>query len=443
MAKLQLAKGARDIPPEIKLIKNEVINKLQTSFERYGFSPIETPILERMETLNAKFAAGEASDALSEIFNVTDNANRALALRFDLTVPFARYVAMNKGMKMPIKRYEIGRVYRDGPIKLGRYREFWQSDCDIVGTKSMLAEAELLAIAQNFFKSINVDTVIKVNNRKVLTVILKQVGIETKKEIESAIISIDKLDKIQISGVTKELLEKGFNEEQTNKLFQIIKPGITIKQLKDKLGYPEAMQGLKELEELFSYLKSQGTNSAVFDISLARGLAYYTGTVFEAFDKDPSGPVKSSLCGGGRYDDMIGGFQGGNQIVPAVGISFGIEPTIDILKSQKQKGDKNKPLAKSPAQLYIIPIGDEAVTNKCLEIASEFREADINVAFSIGKKGVSKNLDYANYQGIPFVAIIGKNELETDKISLKNMFTGDEQKISVEEAVLLLEKSKN
>lgn len=424
---LQLAKGVRDIPPETKLIKNKVINNLQTSFEKFGFAPLETPMIERLETLSAKFAAGEASDALQEIFNVTDNANRKLALRFDLTVPLARYVAMNKDIKFPLKRYEIGRVYRDGPIKLGRYREFWQCDIDIVGTKSMLAEAELLAVASNFFQSINVEVKIKVNNRKILTGILEQAGIKTAKKQEEAIISIDKLDKIQRKGVEAELKEKGFTSKQLEEIFNLIKEGISIEELKAKVTNESALNGISKLEELFSYTKSMNLKNIIFDVSLARGLAYYTGSVFEVFAV--SGPVSSSLAGGGRYDNMIAAFQKSNQEIPAVGISFGIEPIMEILKLQEETE------VKTPAKIYIVPIKTE---NECLKIATELRNEGINVMISLGKKGISKNLSYANSLNIPYIGIVGEKEAKANKITLRDMKTGDEQLVTLKQAAKIL-----
>ncbi len=425
---IQLAKGVRDIPAETKLIKNKVIQNLQQSFERFGFAPLETPMIERFETLAAKFAAGEESDALKEIFPVTDNANRKLALRFDLTVPMARYVAMNKDLKYPFKRYEVGRVYRDGPIKLGRYREFWQCDIDIVGTKSMMAEAEILAVAENFFNSIGVDVKIKVNNRQILSGILEQIGIKNIKKQEDAIISIDKLDKIQVKGVSEELKEKGFKDTQIEELFTIIKEGLTLKELQKLIKNESAKEGAEKLEELFAYLKGLGIKNVFFDVSLARGLAYYTGTVFEVFGVNTK--VTSSLAGGGRYDDMIAGFMNSKQQVPAVGISFGIEPTMEVLKLQQ------KTIQKSPAIVYLVPIKTES---ESLKIARELRDAGINVSVSLGKKGVSKNLAYANSLGIPYVAIIGEKELEQKKVTLRDMVTGKEELLTTKQVIKKLQ----
>ncbi len=425
---LQLAKGVRDVPAEIKLIKNKVIQNLQTSFEKFGFAPLETPLIERFETLSAKFAAGEESDALKEIFPVSDNANRKLALRFDLTVPLARYVAMNKDLKYPFKRYEIGRVYRDGPIKLGRYREFWQCDIDIVGANSMLAEAELLAVAENFFTGVNIDVKLKVNNRQVLSGILEQAGVKEKSKQEAAIISIDKLDKIQQKGVTKELEDKGFTKKQIDEVFKLIKKDVSLAELKSQLTNESALSGIAKLEELFDYLKSMGLKNIVFDVSLARGLAYYTGTVFEVFAC--SGPVTSSLAAGGRYDNMIASFMNSKQQVPAVGISFGIEPIMEVLKLQ------DSTVVKNPAKIYLVPIGTE---NESLTFATQLRATGINVMMSLGKKGVSKNLAYASSLGIPYVGIIGEKESTANKITLRNMASGEEELLTVKQVVKKLQ----
>ncbi|HLC70418.1 MAG TPA: ATP phosphoribosyltransferase regulatory subunit, partial [Candidatus Nanoarchaeia archaeon] len=306
---LQTAKGVRDIPPEEKALKNQVVNTLTQVFELYGFAPLETPILERYETLAAKFAAGEASDALKETFTLTDQGDRKLGLRFDLTVPLARFMAMNPMLKMPFKRYEVGQVFRDGPLKLGRYREFWQCDIDTIGSNSMLADAEVLAVVDAVFKKLELDIIMKVNNRKVLNGILEQAGIADTKEKEQAIIAIDKLDKIGKEGVTKELQERGFSKKQIDIIFALVKENISVAELKKKLTNAEGLAGIQELEELFLYLKAMNISTAQFDVSLARGLAYYTGSVFEARLK--KGQISSSVAGGGRWDNMIGGFMGG------------------------------------------------------------------------------------------------------------------------------------
>lgn len=426
MTELQLAKGVRDIPPGEKIVKDRVISMLTNIFELYGFMPLETPILERYETLSAKFAAGEASDALKEIFKLKDQGRRTLGLRFDLTVPLARYVAMNPNLKLPFKRYALGSVFRDGPIKLGRTREFWQMDIDTVGTKSMLAEAEILAMVDSVFRKLNLNVMIKVNNRKLLNGILEQAGVDKKEE---AIIAIDKLDKIGEVGVSKELKGRGYSTKQINQVLTLVKNDMSLKKLKTKITDPVGKEGLAELGELFSYLKSMKIDSTVFDISLARGLAYYTGTVFEVFLK--KGEVTSSLAGGGRYDNMIGKFLGGGREIPAVGISLGLVPIIETLKKEDNIETK------SITTILVIPIN---VTDKALEISQKLREVGISTDFAISKKGVGKNLEYADALGIPYAVIVGENELKQNKVLLKEMSTGTEQLLTVDGVIKKLKK---
>lgn len=419
--KPQTAKGVQDVPPEEKIIKNKVVNTLKEVFELYGFTPLETPIIERYETLAAKFGAGTSSDVLKETFRLTDQGKRKLGLRFELTTSLARYIAMNPILKMPFKRYEIGVVFRDGPTKAGRVRQFWQCDVDTIGTKSMLAEAEVLALTQKAFRKLNLDVIIKVNNRKLLNGILKQAGVRKKEE---AIIAIDKLEKIGIKGVTEELLKKGYKKEQIKKIFTFIKEKVTLKELKNKINNEEGQEGIKELEELFSYLKTMNINSAVFEVSLARGLAYYTGTVFEAFLK--KGKITSSLAGGGRWDNMIGKFMGGEREIPAMGIAFGIAPIMDTLK------EKEKFAKKTPAEVYVIPI---KTVKESLKVVEQLRDKGIKADFDLGGRGVSKNLDYASSLGIPYVIIVGEKELKQNKILLRNMETGEQKLLTITGAI--------
>jgi histidyl-tRNA synthetase len=422
--KPQLAKGVRDVSPEDKILKNQVISTLQEVFELYGFPPFETPLLERWETLTAKGGAGQDSDVFKEIFRLTDQGKRKLGLRFDLTVPLARYVALNPSIKLPFKRYEVGRVFRDGPIKLGRYREFWQCDADTIGTKSMLADAEALAVVETSFKKLGLKTFIKVNNRKILNGILNQAGIKDK---ESAITSIDKLTKIGVEGVSKELIDGGYNKKQIDCIFSLISSKTTLAQLKKLISDEEGKEGLAELQELLLYGRKLGLKTLKFDVSLARGLAYYTGTVFEAFLK--KGKIMSSLAGGGRYDNLIG-LLGGRDI-PAVGFAFGLEPIMDTLRIEGTKTIKTK------SQVYIIPLG---TVDESLNVASGLRESGISTDFSMGKKGVSKNLQYANSLGIPYTIIIGENELKKKKVLLRDMETGTETLLSVNDVVKKLKK---
>ena len=420
--KLQTARGVSDIAPQDKILMNKVVSILQESFRLSGFAPLETPIIERLETLSAKFTAGESSDALKEIFQLSDQGKRELALRFDLTVPLARYVAMNPNLKMPFKRYEMGPVFRDGPIKKGRTRQFWQCDADIVGSSSILCETELLSIFQLAFAKLKIPITIKVNNRKLLVGILKQVGIDN---VEEAIISVDKFDKIGKEGVTKELVEKGLSESKINKLFEYVSSQISLKELKEKVTNELAQEGIEELKELFSYLEKMNVKDAIFDVSLARGLAYYTGTVYEVFS--PGSVINSSLAGGGRFDDMIGNFMGGGRIVPAVGISFGIVPIMEVLKKQKVK-------QKTTTQVYVIPINID-----CFSLVQSLRQAGIASEFSLGKKGVSKNLEYAAALKIPYCIIVGEDEVKQGKVILRDMRSGEERLLKIESVLRILQ----
>lgn len=413
--KLQTAKGVGDIAPSPKMLQNKVMGIIQRVFETYGFQPLETPLLERYETLAAKFAAGEDSDALKEIFKLKDQGKRNLGLRFDLTVPLARYVATNPNLKMPFKRYEIGPVFRDGPIKAGRMRQFWQCDVDIVGSNSLLAEAEILSLAKTVFARLNLDVIIKINNRKVLNGILEQAGIKKKEE---AIIAIDKLTKIGEDGVSAELRQKGFTGKQVESIFSLIQEGISLKELKQKLKNEEGQEGIKELEELFSYAELMDVKQISFDVSLARGLTYYTGPVYEVFLR--KGKITSSLAAGGRWDKMIGNFSNGRDVC-ALGISFGIVPILESLSSEEVILTK----------VYVLPIN---TVNQSLGIVQQLRENGIpaSLAFS---KGVSKGLEYAGSLNIPYVLISGERELKKKKVLLRDMKTGKEELLSLKEVI--------
>ncbi len=418
---LQTAKGVKDLPPEEKILKNKVVNTITKTFELYGFAPLETPILERYETLAAKFGAGTESDALKETFKLTDQGRRNLGLRFEFTTSLARFVAQNPNLKMPFKVYQAGSNFRDGPIKLGREREFWQADADTIGTNSMLAEAEQIALLCDVFRQLQFKFVIKINNRKVLNGILKQCGIT---EVKEALIAIDKLDKIGKVGVAEELKQRKYSKAQIDKVFALLAKGATVNSLKKKIKDEEGKQGITELEELFGYLKTLGVKEVEFDLSLVRGQAYYTGTILEAYLKDST--ITSSIASGGRYDQMIGNFMDSGREIPAVGVSFGLTPIMEQMKVQ----DKLK--EKTPAKVLVIPIN---VTDEALKIAQELRKKGIATDFAVSKKGVSKNLEYANALGIPYAAIIGEEEVKKKKILLKEMSSGTEQLLSVKDLV--------
>ena len=423
---LQLAKGVRDVPPEEKLLQNKIVRTLQEVFEIYGFTPLETPIFERYETLTAKGGVGAGTDTFNETFKFTDQGGRQLGLRFELTTSLARYVGTNPSLKLPFKRYEIGPVFRDGPIKLGRYRQFWQCDIDTLGAKSMLAEAEILAVVQKVFEQLNLEVIIKINNRKLLNGLLEEAGL---KEREEALIVLDKLNKIGAEGVKKELAALGIKKAASEKLFELLSEKNSLENLSKKIKSTIGQEGLKELNELFSYLKMMGVNNYQLDLSLARGLAYYTGTIYEVYLK--KGVVTSALAGGGRWDQMIGKFVGGGREIPAVGIAFGLAPIMDTLVAEKKLAEK------TPAQIYVLPI---KTLKESLKLAEELRTQGIKTDFDLTERGVGKGLEYASALGIPYVLLIGENELAKKKVLLRNMQNGDQQLLALADVVKKLKK---
>ncbi|RME31367.1 histidine--tRNA ligase [Candidatus Woesearchaeota archaeon] len=410
--KLQLPKGTRDFAPREKLARDKIVARLTCIFQSYGFMPLETPSFERWEVLSAKYAGG--AEILNETFRFTDQGGRELALRYDLTVPLARYVAMNPQLKMPFKRYAIGKVFRDGPIKLGRYREFYQCDVDTIGAASMLADAECIRLGNAVFNELGIKAVYSVNNRKVLEALLAKGGVPKEKLID-AMLTLDKLEKVGLDNVQKELAEKGIPESSVTFVVALREKSNEekLEAIKQELGE----EAIKELTELFSYLEGVPID---FNPALSRGLAYYTSTVFEAFAQNSK--VTSSLSGGGRYDNMIGGLVGRGDI-PAVGVSFGLEPILDVLKEQGLE-------EAGVVQLYVVPI---RTMKESAGIAEQLRAAGINVALDLKGRSISKNLEYANSEGIPFVVIVGPKELEAGTVKLRDMKAGTEAELSVEE----------
>lgn len=411
--KLLRAKGVRDFAPQEKIVRQAVVEQIKKIFESYGFSPLETPILERYDILSAKYAGG--AEILKETFKLKDQGGRLLGLRYDLTVPFARFVGMNPTIKMPFKRYQIGRVFRDGPTKLGRYREFWQCDVDVVGIKSMKADAEIVSLAQDVFNKLGMDVIIKINNRKILDAMLDSAGIKKDKRID-AILAIDKLEKFGSAEVKKELKAAKIQEPAIKKIMKMISVK-DIAKLKDVL---KENQGIKEIEEIMSYID---TTNIEFSPSLARGLAYYTGTIFEVFLKNSK--ITSAVAAGGRYDELIGKFIGSGDY-PAVGIAIGLEVVMDAIKL-KQKLEK-----RTVTKAYIIPI---QTFKQSFKIAQELRKAGINVDIDLIGRGPSKNLDYANTMAIPYVIFIGPEELDKKKVKLRNMKTGKEELLSINKLI--------
>ncbi len=415
--KLRNLKGTSDFLPQEQRVRQEIIRKLQDTFEKYGYQPLETPIICYFDVLASKYAGG--AEILKEVYQLKDQGGRELGLRYDLTVPFARLIGMHREIRMPFKRYEIGKVYRDGPVKTGRRREFIQCDVDMVGVKSVMAEAELMMMAVEVYRMLGLDVYISYNNRKLLS------GVIELAEIEPAfyfrvILSIDKLEKIGADGVESELLELGRAGTKINVLLNYLKmqPDKLKASLLSKQPNKQIVQGLKEINELDSYIDDLGIiNTLRFTPSLARGLEIYTGTVWEVFLLNKS--ITSSVGAGGRYDNIIGSFIDNGLDYPAVGMTFGLDVIYEALML------KGAIISEPPVDLYIIPVGTQKA---CLKLATELRSKGLKVDVEMADRRLKKSLDFANKQGIPYVAIVGENELESAQLMLKEMKTGIEYK---------------
>ncbi|MFH1442560.1 MAG: histidine--tRNA ligase [Candidatus Micrarchaeota archaeon] len=428
---LQPVRGARDFSGDEKMRRDDVVATLKGAFELFGFEPLETPAMERLEVLTSKFAGGE--EILREVFKATDQGGRELGLRYDLTVPLCRFMAANPRMPMPFKRYAIAHVWRDGPLKAGRYREFYQCDADIVGAGGMIADAELLSLAAKVFRQLFPGNfVIKFGNRKILDGILQYAGIGQEKWL-STILIIDKLSKIGLGGVEKELQNSGMDKKQVEKIVSLIslkgRSSDILEKLGKTLGSEIAKQGIAETKELLSFSESMGfAKYAEFDPSLARGLNYYTSSIFEVYLL--KGKISSSLAAGGRYDELIGKFSGAREKIPAVGISFGLDVICEALKELQPEKKK------SPNGFFIIPLTNEKDSRPMeysLELASALREKGFPSAIDLLSRNLGKNLEFTSKKGFRFAIIIGDKELAAGKVRLRDLVSGEEKSISASE----------
>ena len=420
MSKIELrnVKGTTDYSPKEQYIRNYISDTLKNVFEKYGYKPLQTPLLCYYDLLALKY--DEENDILKEVYKVKDQGNRNLALRYDLTVPFAKYIAINQNTKLPFKRYEIGEVFRNGPVKLGRDREFIQCDVDVVGIEGQLIEAEFVALYVEAYKKLGIDVIIKYNNRKFLSGIIIEAGIHNEL-ITDTITIIDKFEKLTKQELEQEFLKIGVNKDQIEKLYSFLQINseelINIKSENEILN-----QGIKELETLKGYIAKLDLLQYVqFSPSLARGQEYYTGTVFEVYDA--KGEIKSSIGGGGRYDKMITDFIDDGKQYPAVGISFGLNVIYEILKDREEFAEK------ALTDIFIIPMGTEI---ECLKIAETLRKANYKVEVEMKQRKMKKSLEYANEENIPYVFILGEDELKQNIISIKNMKEKTQTTISLD-----------
>jgi histidyl-tRNA synthetase len=437
--KPSIPKGTRDFGPQEMLRRKYIFNTIERAFQKYGFLPLETPAMENLETLTGKY--GEEGDRL--IFRILKRGaelERAMAdqskgfadeaLRYDLTVPFARYVVMNQhALAFPFKRYQIQPVWRADRPQKGRYREFYQCDADMIGSNSLLNEVELVMLLDEAFTELGLQVTIKLNNRKVLSGIAEVSGQPDK--VVDIVTAIDKLDKIGREKVEEEMRAKGVSDPAIAGIAPLFELKGTWKEQRPQLeqwlaASAVAQEGLKELSFVFDTVGALKSASLEFDPTLARGLDYYTGAIFEV--KANEGTLQSSISGGGRYDDLTGVF--GLKGMSGVGISFGADRIYDVLleagKFPAELGGSTK--------LLFANFGD-AEAMHCLKLLRQVRDAGIAAELYPDKAKMAKQFKYADDKGIPYVAILGENELKQGIITVKDMKSGEQKAVRQEELV--------
>lgn len=417
--KIQNVKGGYDFLPKEQKIRNYINSIIIDNFKKYGFVNIETPILCYYDMLSDKY--DENNDILKEIYRLTDQGNRNLGLRYDLTVPFAKFIALNKNkISLPFKRYEISKVFRDGPVKVGRDREFTQCDADVVGIKGQYIEAELLSLFVKTFKEFNIEIIIKYNSRKLMSGLIIESGISEDLVPEVTTI-VDKKDKLKDIEFNQMLSELGLTEKVIKNLNNYFQMNLsTLNQVFKNTNNEKILKGLEEVNNLSEYLRQLELNCCNFDITLARGQNYYTGNIFEVYDKRER--IKGSIAAGGRYDEMIGNFIGDGKEYPTVGISFGLSAIYELLKKDLEK-------EKSNTDIFIIPMGTEI---ESLKLANQFRKNGYNVDIEMNKIKLKKSLDYANREKIKYVIVIGTDEISSGQLKIKNMDDGNEMLINID-----------
>ena len=449
--KPSIPKGTRDFSPLEMAKRNYIFNTIKEVYSLYGFQQIETPAMENLQTLMGKY--GEEGDKLLfKVLNSGDYLNKVSdeelaernvlrlasricekGLRYDLTVPFARYVVMHRDeLQLPFKRYQFQPVWRADRPQKGRYREFYQFDGDVVGSDSLLNEVELMQIIDTVFTRFGIRVQIKINNRKILSGIAEVIGEADK--IVDITVAIDKLDKIGLENVNAELREKGVSEGAVAKLQPVISlSGTNEEKLEVMANFLQSseigMKGVEETRFVLDTLKGlELKNEIQFDLTLARGLNYYTGAIFEVKALDVQ---MGSITGGGRYDNLTGIF--GMPGISGVGISFGVDRIFDVLNDL----DAYPKDAMLDTRVLFINFGDKE-TAYCLPIVKKLREAGIRTEMYPESAKMKKQMSYANTKQIPFVALAGENEINEGKVTVKNMETGNQEMVSVDELIGML-----
>ena len=448
-----IPKGTRDYSPDIMVKRNYIFDTIKSVFKLYGYQPLETPAMENLSTLMGKY--GEEGDKLLfKILNSGDflaqvpenellernsirltNKISEKGLRYDLTVPFARFVVQHQSeLTFPFKRYQIQPVWRADRPQKGRYREFYQCDVDVVGSDSLLHEVELIQMVDEVYRRLHINVRLLINNRKILAGIAETIGHPDK--LTDITVAIDKMDKIGGDAVNAELREKGIDETAIEKLQPILNlQGSNNEKLERLQGIlqnsPTGLKGIEELTTVFNYLEGLSINTEIkLDLTLARGLSYYTGAIFEVKALDVQ---IGSITGGGRYDDLTGIF--GLKNMSGVGISFGADRIFDVMQQLNLFPEDNK----ATTQILFVNFGAKE-ERYCLPLMQQLRAAGINTEIYPEPVKMKKQMGYADKKGIPFVALVGETEMQENKIALKNMATGEQQNITLAQAVEILKK---
>lgn len=450
--KPSIPKGTRDFSPAVMLKRNYLMGIIKEAFQTFGFLPIETPSMENLSTLMGKY--GEEGDRLIfKILNSGDYLKKVAissdfdakiltqkisekALRYDLTVPFARYVVQNKNeITLPFKRYQIQPVWRADRPQKGRFREFFQCDADVVGSQSLLYEVELIQLYDTVFTKLNLPAVIKLNNRKVLSGIAEV--IDEADKLINITVAIDKLDKIGLVKVKEEMLSKGVSNAAIKKLEPILNMTGDATQKLDTIrevlkSSKIGIEGVDEIQEVFDKISFLGLDSAEldFDLTLARGLNYYTGSIFEV---EAKGVQMGSIGGGGRYDDLTGIF--GLKDMPGIGISFGL----DRIYLVAEELDLFPNLEADYTQVLFVNFG-ETEANYCLKALQYLRKQGVNSELYPDTAKMKKQMNYANKKGIPFVVLVGEDEMSSGLLTVKNMTDGTQSTMKLEDLVSNLRK---
>ena len=433
--KPSIPKGTRDFTPEQTARRNYIFDTIKDVFRSFGYAQIETPAMESLSTLLGKY--GEEGDKL--LFRIQNSGEKAAeapekGLRYDLTVPFARFVVQHQGeLSFPFKRFQIQPVWRADRPQKGRYREFYQCDVDAIGSRSQLLELELVQMVEEVFRRLDVRVVLKINNRKVLAGLAEACGFPER--IVDITVAIDKLDKIGLDAVKEELLGKGLTAEA----LAVLEPVLTLQgSFAEKLaamrsvlsGSAVGLQGLDELEELFGFIDAAGVSLPVeMDLSLARGLNYYTGAIFEVKALDWE---IGSISGGGRYDNLTGIF--GLPDMSGVGISFGADRIYDVLE-----GLGKFPAGLSSSSTLLFANMDAASASYVLPIAASLRAAGVAVEVYPDSGKLKKQFDYADHKGIPFISICGSSEAEAGQVNIKNLASGEQKSFAAADVAGILE----